>query len=76
MCHQFTDEISGKHHDLKAQYRETQLNEQRMLTRLTEATGLNKQTIRKTLMPPTDVWLTSAELIELKIADKYLEDLK
>jgi hypothetical protein len=47
-----------------------------MLTILTEATGLNKQTIRKTLMPPTDVWLTSAELIELKIADKYLEDLK
>ena len=76
MCHQFTDEITGKHHDLKAQYRETQLNEQRMLTILTEATGLNKQTIRKTLMPPTDVWLTSAELIELKIADKYLEDLK
>ena len=40
MCHQYSDETAGKHHDLKAQMREGDLCHERMLQILKLATGL------------------------------------
>jgi hypothetical protein len=47
-----------------------------MLDILADSCELDKNQIRKILLPPTDVWLTANEMIQFKLADKYYEDLK
>lgn len=69
MCHQFTDAYSGKYHDIKATVKENDLSNQKMISLLKECTGLDSRTIKNKLLPPTDVWFTSEEIIELKVAD-------
>lgn len=73
MCHQYSDNFHGKHHDLKATMRDGELMNEKMVTILKEATGLAPSVIRKKLLPPTDVYLTSEEVVELGIADHILE---
>lgn len=72
MCHQFSGEIYGKHHDIKAHIKEFELSNDRMLNVLQDTTGLDIQTIKNKLLPPTDVWLTPKELIKLHVADKLI----
>jgi len=72
MCHQYSDNLSGKHHDLKATMKEGELYNQRMIDVLREATGLSPSKIRSKLLPASDVYLTSEEAIELGIADKLM----
>jgi ATP-dependent protease ClpP protease subunit len=45
----------------------------RMIDILKENTGLDTRTIKSKLLCPTDVWLTADELIELGVADSFLE---
>jgi hypothetical protein len=37
-----------------------------------EVTGLDNKTIKSKLLPPTDVWLSVEEMIDLRIADHLL----
>lgn len=72
MCHQYSDEIYGKHHDIKAQYKEIELINSRMIQLLCENTGQSTKTIKTKFLSPTDFWLTPKELIEYGVADHIL----
>jgi ATP-dependent Clp protease protease subunit len=76
LCHQLTTEIEGKHHDINSYYKESERNGQNMVDILSQACDLDKNEIKKLLLPPTDVWLTANEMIQFKLADKLYEDLK
>lgn len=69
LSHQFSTELEGKHHDIKAHLVETNNCNTRMLNILHEATGLDRRKIQKTLLPPTDVWLTVEDLLKYQAAD-------
>ena len=69
MCHQYTDGLSGKYHDIKATAKEHELINRRMVDLLKECTELNTTTIKRKLLPPSDVYFTAEELIELGVAD-------
>jgi len=72
LCHQFSEEVEGKYHDIKALMRENELSNQRMVTLLTECTDLSPKFIKNKLLPATDVWLMPHEIVELGIADHIL----
>lgn len=72
MCHQYSDDIEGKHHDIKSKFKEIELTNTRMINILKENTGLDTRIIKSKLLNATDVWLTSEELIELGVADNYI----
>ena len=72
MCHQYSDGIEGKHHDIKSRFKEVELTNARMINVLKENTGLDTRTIKSKLLNATDVWLTAEEMVELGIADDYI----
>ena len=69
MCHQFSHELSGKYHDIKNSFSETERINERMEDVLFYACGMQKNLIRSKLLNPTDVWLSPEDAIELGIAD-------
>lgn len=69
MCHQYASEMNGKYHDIKAFVRETELTNLRMQKILQETTGMDLRGVKSKLLPPSDVWFTAEELIELGVAD-------
>jgi ATP-dependent Clp protease protease subunit len=73
MCHQFTENMDSKYHDLKATMKENDLCNTKMIDILKEATGLPPSKIRSKLLPASDVYLSSAEVIDLGVADHVLE---
>ena len=72
MCHQFTESIDEKYHDIKAALRETENCNKRMVDILTEATGLVPSKVKAKLLPASDVYLTAEELLEFGVADHIL----
>lgn len=70
MCHQFTGSSSGKYHDIKAATKENELLNQRMVSLLRDCTDLDVRTIKTKLLPPSDVWFSAEELLDLGVADK------
>jgi ATP-dependent Clp protease protease subunit len=72
MCHQFSDELDNKYHDIKAQMKEADLCNDRMLKILTDATGKSVSAIKKTLLAPSDNYMTANEAINIGIADFIL----
>ena len=72
MCHQFTESMDNKYHDLKATMRENDLCNQRMIDILREATGLSAARIKSKLLPASDVYLTADEAVDLGVADRLL----
>lgn len=72
MCHQFTESMDNKYHDLKATMKENDICNEKMVAILKEATGLAPSVIKKKLLPPSDVYLTADEAIELGVADRLL----
>ena len=73
MCHQFSSGMDAKYHDLKAEMKETELLNNKMIGILKESTGLAPSVIKKKLLPPSDVYLTAQEVLDLGIADHILE---
>jgi ATP-dependent Clp protease protease subunit len=69
MCHQFSGGIEGKYHDMKSMFKENELMNDRMVKLLQEFTGLEPKKIKSKLLPPSDVWFTADEVIELGVAD-------
>ena len=72
MSHQFTTSYEGKEHDIKSSEREVRLIKQRMLDIIKENTSMDERTIKRKLLPPSDVWLTAQECLELGVADVIL----
>lgn len=69
MCHQYTDALTGKYHDIKATSKEHELINKRMVDLLKEFTDLNTTTIKRKLLSPSDSYFTAEELVELGVAD-------
>jgi hypothetical protein len=69
LCHQFSENTEGKYHDLRASLRENENMNNRMVDLIKECTDLSTRVIKTKLLPPSDVWLTVDEVIELGIAD-------
>jgi ATP-dependent Clp protease protease subunit len=72
MCHQFTEGIDAKYHDIKAQMKESEYCNQRMLEILKQASGMAPSRIKSKLLPASDVYLTANELVDLGLADQVL----
>lgn len=72
MCHQYTDGIEGKHHDIQAQMKEGKKCNDQMLEILVEATGKSASVVKKKLLPPSDVFMTAQEMIDIGAADHLL----
>jgi ATP-dependent Clp protease protease subunit len=72
MCHQFSESMSDKYHDLKATMKENDLCNQKMVNILRDATGLPAPKIKSKLLPASDVYLTADEVVELGVADHIL----
>lgn len=72
MCHQFSTSVENKHHDIKAQMKENTNCDQRMVSILRQATDLSISDVRKKLLPPSDVYFTAKQLLDLNIADHIL----
>lgn len=73
MCHQFSEAMDSKYHDLKATMKENDICNDRMIGILKEATGLAPSMIKKKLLPASDVYLTAQEVLDLGVADHILE---
>lgn len=72
MCHQLSDDITDKYHDIKSAVKEVENCNARMIKILRDATGLTALKIQSKLLPASDVYLTARELIQLKAADYIL----
>jgi ATP-dependent Clp protease protease subunit len=72
MCHQFSDVMENKYHDIKAAMKEAEYCNERMMEILRGASGLESRTIKSKLLGPSDAYFTAQELIELNIADHIL----
>lgn len=72
MCHQFTESMDSKYHDLKATMKENDTCNERMVAVLKAATGLAPSVIKKKLLPASDIYLTAQEAVDLGIADHIL----
>lgn len=72
MCHQFTENMDSKYHDLKATMKENDLCNERMVKILKDATGLAPSKIKLKLLPASDVYLTAQEVVEFGVADFIL----
>jgi ATP-dependent Clp protease, protease subunit len=72
MCHQYSEEVEGKHHDLKASLKEGVNCNRRMMEILVNATGLTPARVRAKLLKETDVFLTAKQAIDVGVADHIL----
>lgn len=69
MIHQYSDELSGKYHDLAAAKKESELIHDRMVNVLTQFTSLSAETVKSVFLTPSDVWLTAEEMLHYGVAD-------
>jgi ATP-dependent Clp protease protease subunit len=69
MSHQFSTFYEGKEHDVKASEKETRYIKQRMLDVMKESCSMDERMIKRKLLPPSDVWLSAEECVELGVAD-------
>lgn len=72
MCHQFSSSSDAKYHDLKAEMKETELLNEKMINILVETTGLIKSRVKAKLLPASDVYLTAEEVLDFCIADHII----
>jgi ATP-dependent protease ClpP protease subunit len=69
LSHQFSWGSDGKAHELFATMKEFTLTQARMLQHYLDTTGLSEEEIKKSLLPPHDVWLSAEEALALNICD-------
>jgi ATP-dependent protease ClpP protease subunit len=69
MSHQYAWGSDGKHHELLATMKEFGLTQTRMVNHYMTCTGLSEEEIKKTLLPPHDVYLSAEEALKLGICD-------
>jgi ATP-dependent Clp protease protease subunit len=69
LSHQFSWFNEGKAHELFATMREFELTQARMVSHYESCTGLSTEEIRRSLLPPQDIWLSAEEALALGICD-------
>lgn len=69
MSHQYAWGSGGKEHELLSRVKEFELTAERMLKLYKKCTGLDEKTIRKYLLPASDVWLDADEAVKFGLAD-------
>lgn len=69
MCHQYSDNIVGKHHDIKASIKDGELMNTKMVNLLVESSNLSASKVKAKLLNASDVYLTASEVVNLEIAD-------
>lgn len=72
MCHQFSSGVEAKYHDIKAEMKENEALNAKMVGILKDATGLTTAKIKSKLLPASDVYLNSDEVLALGVADHIL----
>jgi ATP-dependent Clp protease, protease subunit len=72
MCHQFSESTDGKYHDLQTKIKENKRMNDRMVSLLADCSVLSEREVKTKLLPPSDVWLSAEEIVELGIADSIL----
>lgn len=72
MCHQFTSGMDAKYHDLKAEMKETELLNTKMIDILVETSGLIRSRVKAKLLPASDVYLTAQEVVDFGVADHII----
>lgn len=72
MCHQFSASADAKYHDIKAEMKENEALNNKMVAILKEATGMAPSVIKRKLLPASDVYLSAEEVVELGVADYIL----
>lgn len=72
LCHQHSNEIDGKYHDIKSHIKENHNCFDRMMNVIEKNSRLDYEEIREKLLSPTDNWLTSVEVIQYGLADEIL----
>lgn len=72
MCHQFSDGVDAKYHDIAAQMKESNNCHTRMLNILKDASDMSVSKIKAKLLPASDVYLTANEMVDLGLADSIL----
>jgi len=72
MCHQFSSNTEAKYHDIKAEMKENESLNAKMVTILKEASGLATAKIKSKLLPASDVYLSAQEMVDLGLADHIL----
>lgn len=75
LSHQYSNYHEGKAHELFAMQKEHDLIQKRMLDHYRKTTGLPSDVILAKLLPPSDMYLTAEEALELGVCD-YISDLK
>jgi ATP-dependent Clp protease protease subunit len=73
MCHQFSDSMDSKYHDIKSAIKESESLNERMIRVLVETTGLPRAKVRTKLLGPSDIYLSAEEMVEFGVADHILE---
>ena len=73
MSHQWSGLRWGKEHELLASQRGDDILTGMIFRHYKRHTGLNDKAIRKYLLPPSDVWLTSKEAKKLGLCDEVKE---
>lgn len=76
MCHEFSEEIYGKHHDIRASLAEADHCAKRMSDILVRATGHDAKWVKKELLNPTDQWFTAEQAVELGLADQLFKKIE
>lgn len=72
MCHQLSDTIDGKHHDLRATMREAENCNQRMIDIIKKNSSLDDRVINSKLLNSSDVYLKAEDMIKYGLADQIL----
>lgn len=70
MSHQFSDEVTGKYHDIKACMKEQDYTNNRMIDVIRNASGLDYKTVKNKFLSTSDVYFTAEELVGYGIADR------
>lgn len=69
LSHQFSSISFGKEHELVAAQNGFDLLSENIIRHYMRTTGQSKKVVKKKLLPPHDLWLSSDEALELGICD-------
>lgn len=69
MCHEYSEVVEGKHHDIMSSMKEAELCNAKMRDLLVECCKLDPSEVKEKLLNPTDVYLTPNEMLAIGGAD-------
>jgi len=76
LSHQYAWGKGGKHHELEANRKAEDILMKKIIKYYKERTGLKETVIKKKLLPPSDIWLTTEETYKYNIATAIVKGRK